>query len=597
MYQTFTATTRPEDGPPRLTALRGAMSEAGIDAFIVPRTDAHRGEVVPDCDERLAWLTGFSGSWGMAAATEDRAAIFVDSRYTLQAAAQVSGEAFEICDFKPGTVAAWLKDAMPDGGVCGFDPWLHTGAEITRLGKDLGEGLSVRAVGNPIDHVWRDRPAPPAAEVVVHPEMLAGEAAAAKRARLAEDISVAGASAAVLTVPESICWLLNIRGSDVARTPVVLAFAILHGDGRVDLAVPDPAQVSGEVQAHLGDGVTLHEKDAFLGLLDGLAGRVGLDPDSAPFALREALGARVLALRDPCTLPKAIKSAAEIAGADAAQARDGAAMVEFLAWLDRTAPDGGLTEIDVATALEGFREKTGALKDISFETISGAGPNGAIVHYRVTEETNRAVEPGALLLVDSGGQYQDGTTDITRTMAIGTASEAAIRPYTLVLKGLIGLSDLRWPEGLAGRDVECVARVALWSAGYDYGHGTGHGVGSYLGVHEGPAGLSRRSNEPLKAGMILSNEPGYYREGAFGIRCENLVLVEPAEIPEGGETPMHRFRTLTYVPFDRRLIDPSLLSAAELGWLNDYHTETRMRHESAVSSEAAAWLAAATRAI
>ena len=294
---------------------------------------------------------------------------------------------------------------------------------------------------------------------------------------------------------------------------------------------------------------------------------MAVDPDSAPIAVRDALGARALALRDPCALPKAIKNAAEIGGAEAAQARDGAAMVEFLAWLDRTAPEGGVTEIDVVRALEGFRRATNSLKDIAFETICGSGPNGAIVHYRVTEETDRAIEPGSLLLVDSGGQYIDGTTDITRTVSVGPVLKEAVRPFTLVLKGLIGISRLCWPEGLAGRDLECLARVALWQAGLDYGHGTGHGVGSYLGVHEGPAALSRRSGEPLRAGMILSNEPGYYREGAFGIRSENLILVEPADVPKGGETPMHRFRTLTYVPFDRRLIDVTLLSAAERDWI------------------------------
>ena len=596
MYQNFSATTRPEDGPPRLKAMRVVLAKAGLDAFLIPRTDAHRGENVPPSEERLAWLTGFTGSWGQALVTAERAAVFVDGRYTLQARAQVSPEAYETVELTVERLVAWLKAALPEGGICGFDPWLHTEGEIARLKKALGEGISLKPVANPIDAVWGDRPKPPSEPIVVHPVEFAGEAALSKRGRVAAELEKAGAKAAVLTVPESICWLLNIRGSDIERTPVVLAFAVLFADGTVHLAVPDPKAISGEVWAHLGD-VDVGAKADFQDVLAELTGRVAVDPDSAPVAVRDALGARAMPMRDPCVVPKAIKNHAEIAGAQAAQARDGAAMVEFLAWLDRTAPEGGLTEIDVVRALEGFRRGTNALRDIAFETICGSGANGAIVHYRVTDQTDRSVLPGSLLLVDSGGQYLDGTTDITRTVAIGPVLDAAVRPFTLVLKGMIAVSRLRWPVGLAGRDVECVARMALWEAGLDYGHGTGHGVGSYLGVHEGPAALSRRSSEPLLAGMILSNEPGYYREGAFGIRSENLVLVEEAAIPVGGEVAMHGFGTLTYVPFDRRLIDAKLLSAAERDWLNGYHAEVLMRHEGAVSSEAAEWLARATRAV
>jgi Xaa-Pro aminopeptidase len=596
MFQDFRRRTTPETGPLRLAALRAAMAEAGLDAFLVPRADAHQGENVAPRDERLAWLTGFTGSAGTAAATADRAVVFVDGRYRLQVAAEVDPGAFEVGRHPEEKLSDWLGAALSAGARVGFDPWLHTTDQIEALESALGDkGIALARSANLVDRIWQDRPPPPAAPARVHPDALAGRSAADKRATLGRDLTERGLAAAVLSLPDSIAWLLNIRGADIPRTPVMLGFAILHADGRVALFT-DPERIGPEVRDHLGPEVTVAPPEAFGPALDALAGRVSVDRDSAPVWIADRLGAgtaeRVWA-RDPCIRPKATKTTAELSGARAAHLRDGAAMANFLAWLDRTAPDGGLTEIDVVRRLEAARRATGALHDIAFETISGAGPNGAIVHYRVSEATDRPVRTGEILLVDSGGQYQDGTTDVARTVAVGAADVAAIRPFTLVLKGMIAMSRLRWPEGLAGRDLDAVARLALWRAGLDYDHGTGHGVGSFLGVHEGPQGLSRRSAEPLKPGMIVSNEPGYYREGAFGIRIENLLAIAPPETPEGGDRPMLGFETLTLVPIDTRLVAPALLGAEERAWLDAYHARVREALEPLVEAETRDWLARA----
>ena len=598
MFQNFEMTTRPENGGPRVSALRQAMAEIDCDAFLVPRADAHRGENVAPCDERLAWLTGFTGSAGMAAVTGDRAVVFVDGRYTLQVRAQTLADVFEYQNIPRDKLSAWLTAALPEGGRIGFDPWLHTDAEIGRLQKALGPGFDLVETANLVDQIWADRPAQPVEPIVVHPLEFAGDDSAAKRARLAEKLRADDIGATILSLPDSIAWLLNIRGSDIARTPVARAFAILNADASLRLFVTDTAAAGADLRAHLGDDITLAATADLLSDLDALRGRVALDRDTAPVALRNALSqAEIVWQRDPCIIPKAVKNTAELNGSRAAHLRDGAAMVEFLAWLDATAPGGALTEIDVATKLEAFRSKANGLRDISFETISGAGANGAIIHYRVTTETNAPLLPDSIYLVDSGGQYLDGTTDITRTIAIGTPPEGAARAYTLVLKGMIALSALRFPSELSGRDIDALARVALWQHGFDYDHGTGHGVGAYLGVHEGPISISRRSTEPLLPGMILSNEPGYYREGAFGIRIENLIVVEPPSTPEGGDREMLSFETLTFAPLDRRLIDASLMTGAEIAWLNAYHAETLARLADHVSIEAAAWLVEATRPI
>ncbi len=599
MLQDFHRRTTPDTGAARLAALRTAMDESGVDAFLVPRADAHQGENVAARDERLAWLTGFTGSAGNAIATRDRAAVFVDGRYRLQVRGQVDLDAFEVMRIPEDTPADWLIAALPQGGRLGYDPWLHTAREI----EALGQALTPRQIGlvpvsaNLIDRIWPDQPPAPARAIAAHPAELAGVGSAEKRAAIARGLVSRDLAASVLTLPDSIAWLLNIRGSDIARTPVPLAFAILHADARVELFV-QPSQVDATVAAHLGPDVTVLPPDAFAARLAALRGRVGVDPASAPVwvadRLSETGAAEVVPERDPCILPKACKNEAELAGTRAAHLRDGAAVAEFLAWLDQTAPEGGLSEIDVVRKLEEFRAATGLLRDISFDTISGAGPDGAIVHYRVSDASNRQVAPGDILLVDSGAQYGDGTTDITRTVAIGPVPPEAVRPFTLVLKGLIAMCRLRWPPGLAGRDIDAVARVALWREGMDYDHGTGHGVGAYLGVHEGPQSLSRRGLEPLLPGMILSIEPGYYREGGFGIRIENLGVVSPPEVPEGGATggdrPMLGFEILTLAPIDRRLIDASLLDPAERAWLDAYHARVAESLAPLVDAETERWL-------
>lgn len=592
MFQDFTAKSAPEQGPARLAALRGQIAAEGLDGVLIPRADVHQGEYVTARDARLGWLTGFTGSAGFCIALKDRAGIFVDGRYRVQVRAEVDAGAFTPVNWPEVKPGPWLREALPQGGRVGFDPWLHTRREIDAIEADLaGTGIALVETANLVDRIWTDRPAPPTAPARIHPPKIAGEGAAAKRERLADGSRRRGAAAAVLTLPDSICWLLNIRGADLPRNPLVQCFAVLHDNGHLTLFA-EPAKFDAEVRAHLGPQVTLRPMAAFDAGLRSLTGPVQVDPASAPVQVGrelEAAGLEILWAEDPCLLPKAIKNAAEIEGMRAAHDRDAVAMVEFLAWLAAEAPAGRLTEIDVVTALEGFRAATSALTEISFDTICGAGPNGAIVHYRVTEASNRPVRPGELLLVDSGGQYVDGTTDITRTLAVGPVPEEARAPFTRVLQGMIAISRARWPRGLAGRDLDALARAPLWMAGQDYDHGTGHGVGAALCVHEGPARISRLSDVPLVPGMILSNEPGYYREGAFGIRIENLVLVAEAQ-PLGDGRDHLCLETLTWVPIERRLIDPDLLSRAEIDWLNAYHAEVLARLGPRVSVPAQAWL-------
>ncbi|MEL7344697.1 MAG: aminopeptidase P family protein [Pseudomonadota bacterium] len=597
MFQDFTAKTDPSDGPPRLAKVRRAMADRGIDATLVPRADAHQGEYVAPCDERLAWLTGFTGSAGFVAVTSTQAGLFVDGRYRVQGRAQAAAE-FDIVPWPETGLAAWLGERLAAGAIVGFDPWLHTTKEIEALGKALeSKGIALKPVAPIIDEIWADRPTRPTALVRAHPKTLAGVGDETKRGEVAKTLADAGHSAAVLTLPDSICWLLNIRGGDIKRIPLVQAFAILHADASIELFSdvekfaelgPDPA-------------ITLLDWSAFGTRLAALEGPVRVDPASAPFAVTDCLrtaGVEVAAAQDPCVLPKAQKNPVELDGTRAAHLRDAAAMVEFLAWLDAEAPKGGLTEIDVVKALEEKRRATGTLKDISFDTICGAGENGAIVHYRVTEATNAPVTPGDLLLVDSGGQYEDGTTDITRTIAIGTPEPIHRRAFTRVLQGMIAISRARWPAGLAGRDLDALARAPLWSEGWDYNHGTGHGVGVYLGVHEGPQNLSKRSHQALLPGMIVSNEPGYYREGAFGIRIENLVIVVEATALADADDRAHlEMETLTWVPIDLRLVDRDLMSAVERDWLNAYHVAVREKISPRVSETARQWLDKATAAL
>ena len=591
MFQSFQVTTRPDTGPPRLDALRKEMASEKIDAFLVPRADRFQGEYVAPADERLAWLTGFTGSAGFAAVTQAIAGVFVDGRYRLQVKAQIA-DVFTPVDWPETKLGPWLAENLSDGATVGFDPWLHTTDEIETLETALSGRATLCATDNLIDRVWSDRPAPPSTPARAHPIEFAGEKSGDKRERLAKSLRDAGQKAAVITLPDSICWLLNIRGSDIPRNPVVHAFAILHDTGRVSL-FSDPSKFEA-----LGPdpAIDVMPWDAFEASLQALEGPVRVDKSSAPVAVSRILadaGTDIAWGDDPCMLPKASKNAAELQGMRDAHMTDAVAMVEFLTWLDGEAPNGTLTEIDAAKKLEELRRVANTLQDISFETISGAGPNGAIIHYRVTEDTNRAIKPGELYLVDSGGQYLNGTTDITRTIAIGAPSAEARECYTRVLQGMIAISDARFPKGVAGRDLDALARQSLWRAGLDYDHGTGHGVGAYLSVHEGPQRLSRISNVPLTPGMILSNEPGYYREGAFGIRIENLIVVREAE-KIGDMRAQYDFETLTFVPLDRRLINLAMLAPWEVEWLDRYHADVREKLSGRISEDASTWLEAAT---
>ncbi|MBL1434681.1 MAG: aminopeptidase P family protein [Rhodobacteraceae bacterium] len=582
MYQSFKTPSSPETGAPRLKALRATLSEAGLDGFLIPRADAHRGENVAPCDERLAWLTGFTGSDGHCAVLPKAASVFADGRYTLQIRSQIDLEVFTPQAIPEDTLSNWLKNHLTKGTV-GYDPMLHSFDEISKLEKALSPDITLIQSPNMVDAIWADRPAPPRGQIRAHPHEFAGKSSADKRAELAIQLREAGLDATILTLPDSIAWLLNIRGADISNTPVPLAFAILHADTRVTL-ITNPAKSGPELAAHLGPDVTI--TDDFEGALKALSGNTGVDRASAPIWVSQQLSKHTW-FPDPCIFPKACKNEAELSGSRLAHLRDAAAMCEFLAWVDHGI--NGLTEIDIVTKLEAFRAQSNALTDISFDTICGSGPNGAIVHYRVDETSNRAIENNTLLLVDSGGQYLDGTTDITRTIIIGTPDSEMIRCFTLVLKGMLALSMLRFPSGTSGQRIDTLARAPLWAEGLDYKHGTGHGVGAYLSVHEGPASISPKNNVPLQTGMILSNEPGYYREGAWGIRIENLIIVNPPE-DIGGDNKMHSFETLTWVPIDTRLIDHTRLSKAERTWLNNYHAEVLRKIGPDVSSETHTWL-------
>ena len=597
MFQSFEDSARPEQGPPRLAALRDLLPREGLTGFLVPRADAHQGEYVAPHDARLAWLTGFTGSAGFACVLPHVAGVFIDGRYRTQVKGQVDLAHFTPVPWPETGLADWLRAQLPNGGVIGFDPWLHTADEIGKLEEALaGTAITLRPGPNALDRIWTDQPAPPAGLITPYPDDLAGETSAAKRARLAEGLRKAGQSAAVLTLADSLAWLLNVRGADIPRNPVPHGFAVLHDNGHLTLFA-DPAKCDDALRAHLGTDVTLRPVTAFGAGLRSLTGPVRVDRATAPLwvsmELAEA-GVPCVWGQDPCILPKATKTPAEIAATTEAHLRDAAAMVESLCWFDAQ-PAGSLTEIEVATALEGFRRATNALRDISFETIAGTGPNGAIMHYRVSNSSNARLEPGHLIVVDSGGQYLDGTTDITRTLPVGEVGDTEKACFTRVLQGMIGISRLRFPKGLAGRDIDAIARAPLWAAGLDFNHGTGHGVGVYLCVHEGPQRISRVSDVPLQPGMILSNEPGYYREGSFGIRIENLIVVREAPALAGADDrAMFSFDTLTWVPIDRRLVLPGLMTAEERAWLNAYHAACHDKIAPRLSEAARIWLAGAT---
>lgn len=607
MFQSFDDVSERQYSAQRVAALRALMLSVKVDGFIIPHSDEYQNEYLPAARERLAWISGFTGSAGTAIVTAETAVIFVDGRYTLQVHDQIDGAVFTPVEWMKQTPSAWMREALKKGMRLGFDPWLHTLAEYRAYQKacESAGAVLVPCRDNLVDAIWDDQPAMPGSPVIAHSEKFSGTSSADKRSSLAGKLTADGIDAAVLTDLTSIAWLLNVRGRDVAHTPLVLSRAILYADKSVDWFV-DPARLDGGARAALDDGIRICSPDAFetaLGKLGQDKSSVRIDTKSTPYWIVERLneaGAMVDEGSDPCTLPKAIKSPAEQAGAQTAHHRDGIALVKFLAWLSAHAPRGTVTEIDAARQLEQFRAQSDTLTDLSFDTISGAGPNGAIVHYRVTTPTNRTLGDGELYLVDSGAQYPEGTTDVTRTLAIGTPTEEMRHRFTLVLKGHIGLARARFPKGTSGAQLDVLARLPLWQSGLDFDHGTGHGVGSYLSVHEGPQGISKRADTPLEPGMIVSNEPGYYKTGAFGIRIESLVLVAEAQevaAPHGGERPMLGFRTLTLAPVDRALVDTSLLSAEELAWLNDYHARVFDELQGHVDDDTRSWLRAATAAL
>jgi Xaa-Pro aminopeptidase len=593
----------------RLALLRAELERRELDGFLVPHADEHQGEYLPPRSHRLAWITGFTGSAGLAVVLSDRAVIFVDGRYTLQVRDQVDQALFEPRHLIDQPPRAWLEENLSDGLKLGYDPWLHTRDQVASLEKAAAKAGAqlIPCPDNPLDHVWADQPPPPIAPIEPHQNGYAGRNSAEKRLELGQVLSGKGAQSAVLTLPDSIAWLLNLRGADVSHTPLPLSFALLAADGTVDWFV-DRRKLAPGLEAHLGNGVALHPPEALGERLDGLGaagGAVLADPATAAawiFQRLEASGARVVEGADPCQLPKAKKNSVELDGIRAAHRRDGAALTRFLAWLDQTAApragEDGVSEIEAQDKLAWFRRQDPAFRDLSFDTIAGSGPNGAIVHYRVTEASNRRLGRGELFLVDSGAQYPDGTTDVTRTVAIDRPIQEMRERFTLVLKGHIALAVQRFPRGTTGSQLDTLARAALWQAGLDFDHGTGHGVGHYLGVHEGPQRISKAPNKvPLEPGMVISNEPGYYKTGAYGIRIENLVTVVESPRGDGEERDMLCFETLTLAPIDLNLIEPSLLTPRETAWLDGYHVRVRGTLGPLVDPETAAWLEHATRAV
>ena len=605
MYQDFSSTNDPSLGVARVARLRAVMERLRLDAVLVPRADEHMGEYVPPHAERLQWLTGFTGSAGLAIIGRRFSALFVDGRYTLQAGTQVDSATFEVLEIPETDPWAWLAGRLGRTATVGYDPWLHTTATVTQLGEKLkSKAIVLKALAvNPVDTVWgKERPAPPLGAVIVQPLHFAGKPALEKLADLQKAMEADDQDAVILTLPDSIAWAFNIRGSDVKHNPTALAFAIVHKRGKPELFI-DKRKLDRDVGIYLGGIARLREPDELDARVQALRTakrRVRLDQATAAHWIRRKLGERsavVIDARDPCILPKARKNKTEIEGARAAHLRDGIAMARYLAWLDREAPTGRLDEMSAVRQLEAFRTETQALREISFDTISGSGPNGAIVHYRVSEQSNRRLARGELFLVDSGAQYQDGTTDVTRTVAIGTPTPEMRERFTLVLAGHIAIATARFPKGTTGAHIDAFARRALWDRGLDFDHGTGHGVGSYLSVHEGPQSISKRGHVAIEAGMIISNEPGYYKTGAYGIRIENLLLAMPPEKIIGGEREMLGFETLTLVPIDRRLVDPALLSPAALAWLDAYHARVREQIAPGLSGADLNWLDAATKPI
>ena len=597
MFQSFDDISEGHLSLERVTRLRDELRRRKLDGFIIPRQDEFQGEYVAPYAERLRWLTGFAGSWGLAILMLDRGAIFVDGRYTIQVRKQVDTSIFTPRHLVEEPPAEWLEKELKPGEVVGYDPWLMTADQIARFEKAAAKaGAKLVALdSNPLDAVWTDQPRRPMKPVSVQPTQFSGKSSKDKLAEVSKSLEKAGADAVMLTQPDSVAWAFNIRGGDVAYTPVVLSYAILHRHGEAELFI-DQTKLPEDVVAHLKGIVRLkapQEIEASLSALGQKKARVAIDPDWVPERIRAVLatsGAEIIHAPDPTRLPKARKNAIEQEGARAAQKRDGVAMSRFLCWLDQAAPSSREDEVTVARKLAEFRAEGGMLKDLSFDSISGVGPNAAIPHYRVSKASALPLKPGQIYLIDSGAQYQDGTTDITRTVIIGEPTPEMKDRFTRVLKGMIALSRIRFPKGTCGSQLDVLARQPQWMAGLDFDHGTGHGVGSYLSVHEGPARINKSDRTPLEVGMILSNEPGYYKEGQYGIRIENLILVREPEAISGGERAMMQFETLTLCPIDRRLIEPSLLLPEELAWLNAYHARVLREIGAFLEGGELAWL-------
>jgi Xaa-Pro aminopeptidase len=602
-FQSFDDSTSPSQGPERIANLRAELARRGFEGFIVPRADEHQGEYVPKSAERLAWLTGFTGSAGTAVVLQNAAALVVDGRYTVQAAEQVDTSVITPVQLAETPAEEWIATHLPVGTALAYDPWLHTQDGLRRLEQAVARaGASLVPVDiNLVDVIWVDRPPPPQAPVRPHPGDYAGEDATAKLERIRRKMAEAKVDALVVSDPHNLAWSFNLRGGDVGHTPLPLGYAIIPREGRASLFF-DPAKITNEAGDAVGDLAEFAPIGDFQAALDelGAQGRkVRIDSATGAVALIrriEAAGGKVDVGADPISLMKAVKNQAEIAGSRTAHHRDGIAVARFLAWLDREAPGGTLTEIAAVEALEAFRIETGALKNVSFPSISGAGPNAALPHYRVTSSSNRPIERNQIFLIDSGAQYEDGTTDITRTIVVGEPSAEMKDRFTRVLKGHIAIARAVFPKGTTGAQIDSFARQPLWEAGLDFDHGTGHGIGSYLSVHEGPQRIAKTGHTPLEIGMMLSNEPGYYKPGAYGIRIENLILVEGRRI-EDGDREMLGFETLTFSPIDLRLVEPAIMTADEIGWLDDYHGEVRKRLAADLDAETRAWLEEATRPI
>ncbi len=598
MHQSFSDKSEGAEGPVRLKALRALLRDRGLDGLLVARADEHQNEYLPASEERLAWLTGFTGSAGFAIVLPDKAAVFTDGRYTEQLAAQTDAGAYLRVSIVDDPPSQWIARHAAAGQKIGYDPRRHTpdGLKRFRAAAERAGFLLMPTEGNPVDAIWTTRPAPPLAPIVPHPARYAGKSATRKIAELQGWLKEEKRDGLVISDPTGVAWLFNVRGGDVPHMPLPLGYAIVPAAGRPNLFL-DGRKLSNAMRSTLEDLADIADPvglDAALEALGQQKMQLRFDADSASVALVDgftAAGGVADIGTNPIQLRKAVKTAAEQAGARAAQLRDGAAVVEFLAWFDTEAPKGRLTEIDAAKALEHFRRRTGLLKDISFDTISAAGPNAALPHYRVNERSNRRIGKG-IFLIDSGGQYVDGTTDITRTVAVGKPTAEMMRRNTLVLKGMIAVSRAIFPKGASGAQLDTLSRQFLWAEGLEFDHGTGHGVGSYLGVHEGPQRISKLGTTPLQPGMILSNEPGYYKPGHYGIRIENLVIVRPAQV-KGAEREMYGFETITLCPIDRRLIATKILTEDERGWLNAYHARVAKALSPLVSRTTKAWLKAA----